>query len=73
MGAEVVPRGKGFAYRFGESQLNLHGPEVDGTPVARLPVPQASISGTRTARCSNSFDTIENPLNPMTKLVVLED
>jgi catechol 2,3-dioxygenase-like lactoylglutathione lyase family enzyme len=38
MGAEVVPRGKGFAYRFGDTQLNLHGPGVDGTPVARLPV-----------------------------------
>ena len=29
MGAEVVARGKGFAYRFGEQQLNLHGPGVD--------------------------------------------
>jgi catechol 2,3-dioxygenase-like lactoylglutathione lyase family enzyme len=38
MAAEVVPRGKGFAYRFGDSQLNLHGPGVDGVPVARLPV-----------------------------------
>ena len=26
LGAEVVPVGAGFAYRFGEQQLNLHGP-----------------------------------------------
>ena len=32
MGAEVVARGKGFAYRFGEQQLNLHGPGVDPRP-----------------------------------------
>ena len=38
MGAEVVARGKGFAYRFGDQQLNLHGPGVDAVPVARDPV-----------------------------------
>jgi catechol 2,3-dioxygenase-like lactoylglutathione lyase family enzyme len=38
MGAEVVARGKGFAYRFGDQQLNLHGPGVDPVPVARDPV-----------------------------------
>ena len=38
IGAEVVVRGKGFAYRFGEQQLNLHGPGVDPQPVARIPV-----------------------------------
>lgn len=38
MGAEVVKRGHGFAYRFGEQQLNLHGPGLDPVPVARLPV-----------------------------------
>lgn len=38
MGAEVVKRGAGFAYRFGEQQLNLHGPGLDPVPVARLPV-----------------------------------
>ncbi|MBB6310166.1 VOC family protein [Xanthobacter tagetidis] len=39
LGAEVVttPTG-GVAYRFGARQLNLHGPGVDATPVARLPV-----------------------------------
>ena len=30
---------RGFAYRFGAAQLNLHGPGVAPTPVARLPVP----------------------------------
>ena len=38
MGAEVIARGKGFAYRFGDQQLNLHGPGVDAVPVARDPV-----------------------------------
>ena len=38
LGAEVVPAGAGFAYRFGDRQLNLHGPGVDPVPVARLPV-----------------------------------
>jgi catechol 2,3-dioxygenase-like lactoylglutathione lyase family enzyme len=38
LGAEVIPRGRGFAYRFGDTQLNCHGPGVDATPVARLPV-----------------------------------
>lgn len=38
LGAEVIPRGNGFAYRFGEQQLNCHGPDAIGYPVARLPV-----------------------------------
>jgi catechol 2,3-dioxygenase-like lactoylglutathione lyase family enzyme len=38
LGAEVVPHRKGFAYRFGDTQLNLHGPGVDAVPVARDPV-----------------------------------
>jgi catechol 2,3-dioxygenase-like lactoylglutathione lyase family enzyme len=38
IGAQVVPRGAGFAYRFGDCQLNCHGPGVKGQPVARLPV-----------------------------------
>jgi len=39
LGAEVVPVGAGWAYRFGAEQLNLHGPGVPGDPNARLPVP----------------------------------
>jgi catechol 2,3-dioxygenase-like lactoylglutathione lyase family enzyme len=35
LGAEIVPRGSGFAYRFSEQQLNVHGPGVDPYPVAR--------------------------------------
>ena len=27
LGAELVPNGKGWAYRFRDVQLNLHGPE----------------------------------------------
>ncbi len=38
VGAEIVPNGKGWAYRFGTNQLNLHGPGLNPHPVARLPV-----------------------------------
>ena len=38
LGAEVIRRGNGFAYRFGNNQLNCHGPNQIGHPVARLPV-----------------------------------
>ena len=37
-GAEIVPVGKGFAYRFGGVQLNCHGPDHWGTPRAQIPV-----------------------------------
>ena len=38
LGAEIVPRPAGFAYRFGDKQLNVHGPGVKPAEVARLPV-----------------------------------
>ena len=38
LGAEVVARGVGFSYRFGNQQLNCHGPGVEPDPVARVPV-----------------------------------
>ena len=38
LGAEIVERPKGFAYRFGAAQLNLHGPGFHPVEVARLPV-----------------------------------
>ncbi len=38
LGAELVATGRGWAYRFGQQQLNVHGPGVDAHPVARLPV-----------------------------------
>jgi catechol 2,3-dioxygenase-like lactoylglutathione lyase family enzyme len=38
LGAEIVTHGGRTAYRFGDTQLNLHGPDQLGTPVARLPV-----------------------------------
>lgn len=38
LGTEIVPRGQGFMYRFGAQQLNLHGPGLTPTPVARVPV-----------------------------------
>lgn len=39
MGAELVPVGPRWAYRFGHEQLNVHGPGAIVTPVARRPVP----------------------------------
>ena len=39
LGAELVPAGSRWAYRFGEQQLNVHGPGVEPTPVAKRPVP----------------------------------
>jgi catechol 2,3-dioxygenase-like lactoylglutathione lyase family enzyme len=38
VGAELITRPNGFAYRFGDSQLNLHGPGFKPAEVARLPV-----------------------------------
>ena len=39
LGADLVDRGGGtWAYRFGEQQLNVHGPGVDAHPLARVPV-----------------------------------
>jgi catechol 2,3-dioxygenase-like lactoylglutathione lyase family enzyme len=38
LGAELMRRPTGFAYRFGDTQLNLHGPGVKAEPVARVPV-----------------------------------
>jgi catechol 2,3-dioxygenase-like lactoylglutathione lyase family enzyme len=39
LGAEVVPLGERWAYRFGAVQLNIHGPGVAAEPLARVPVP----------------------------------
>ena len=38
LGAELIRRPVGWAYRFGDNQLNLHGPGVKPAEVARLPV-----------------------------------
>ena len=38
LGAELVKVGSGWSYRFGETQLNCHGPTVQATPIAKLPV-----------------------------------
>ena len=38
LGAELVQRPNGWAYRFGNAQLNLHGPGFKPAEVARLPV-----------------------------------
>ena len=39
LGAELVRFDRGWAYRLGQGQLNVHGPGVPGDPNARLPVP----------------------------------
>lgn len=39
LGAEIVASGAGWAYRFGDWQINLHGPGLQPHPVARVPVP----------------------------------
>ena len=38
VGAELVERGNGWVYRFGEQQLNVHGPGGRPFPVAGVPV-----------------------------------
>jgi catechol 2,3-dioxygenase-like lactoylglutathione lyase family enzyme len=38
LGAELIPVGAGWSYRFSTQQLNVHGPGVDPAPVARHPV-----------------------------------
>jgi catechol 2,3-dioxygenase-like lactoylglutathione lyase family enzyme len=38
LGAELVTRPSGYVYRFGDNQLNVHGPGVSPAEVARLPV-----------------------------------
>jgi catechol 2,3-dioxygenase-like lactoylglutathione lyase family enzyme len=38
LGAELIPRAVGYAYRFGDAQLNVHGPGVAPAEIARLPV-----------------------------------
>lgn len=38
LGAELIARPVGWAYRFGGTQLNLHGPGFKPAEVARLPV-----------------------------------
>jgi ribonuclease HI/catechol 2,3-dioxygenase-like lactoylglutathione lyase family enzyme len=38
LGAEIVERAGGYAYRFGDQQLNVHGPGAEPSIVARDPV-----------------------------------
>jgi catechol 2,3-dioxygenase-like lactoylglutathione lyase family enzyme len=38
LGAEVIPRAAGYVYRFGDQQLNVHGPGSEPSIVARDPV-----------------------------------
>jgi catechol 2,3-dioxygenase-like lactoylglutathione lyase family enzyme len=36
LGAELIRQGSGWAYRFGDTQLNCHGPGVTPHPIARV-------------------------------------
>ena len=38
LGAQLIPQGDGWAYRFGDTQLNCHGPGHRPELVARVPV-----------------------------------
>lgn len=38
LGAEVISNGSGFSYRFGDTQLNCHGPNVKVSEIAKIPV-----------------------------------
>jgi catechol 2,3-dioxygenase-like lactoylglutathione lyase family enzyme len=39
LGAQVIIRNGRSVYRFGQAQLNLHGPGLSPQPLARIPVP----------------------------------
>lgn len=39
LGAELIAFPTGWAYRFGDKQLNVHGPGQAGDPNAQIPVP----------------------------------
>jgi catechol 2,3-dioxygenase-like lactoylglutathione lyase family enzyme len=39
LGADLVEVAGIRMYRFGDAQLNVHGPGLDAKPVARIPVP----------------------------------
>ena len=38
LGAELIQRGAGWAYRFGDQQLNVHGPGSVGDPATSVPI-----------------------------------
>jgi catechol 2,3-dioxygenase-like lactoylglutathione lyase family enzyme len=38
LGAELIERGARWAYRFGDQQLNVHGPGASGDPATSVPV-----------------------------------
>ncbi|NKB51201.1 MAG: VOC family virulence protein [Rhizobiaceae bacterium] len=38
LGAEAVPAGHGYRFRWGNQQLNCHGPDLFAEPKARIPV-----------------------------------
>jgi len=56
LGAELIERPTGFAYRFGDKQLNVHGPGVKPAEVARLPVAPGNSD-----LCSNGWGRSPTP------------
>ena len=64
MGAELVQRPAGWAYRFGDKQLNVHGKGVSPAEVARLPVQPGNSDlfrvGRPDRRCGRSSETAQH-------------
>jgi catechol 2,3-dioxygenase-like lactoylglutathione lyase family enzyme len=48
LGAELIKRPNGWAYRFGDNQLNLHGPGFKPAEVARRYWPKSATRGFET-------------------------
>jgi catechol 2,3-dioxygenase-like lactoylglutathione lyase family enzyme len=65
LGAEVVARQNGFAYRLGDVMLNCHGPGITPNIVARVPVAPGNSD-----LCFEWPDTIEAAIAHLDRLGV---
>ena len=57
LGAEIVPRQNGFAYKIGDILLNCHGPGIEPNIFARVPVAPGNSD-----LCFEWFGTIETAI-----------
>ena len=57
LGAEIVPRQNGFAYKIGDILLNCHGPGIEPNIFARVPVAAGNSD-----LCFEWFGTIETAI-----------
>ena len=62
LGAEVVPRGPVVAYRFGDRQLNVHGPGFDAFP---LPAHESPAGSPRSGASSAPRDFCDLSVDPI--------